>query len=67
MPDSLFDRPILNSPDKESTQYWEIDQDGWFGFYSDTSHPFDKPSIWQITVVVINHLGNEMMKVLRVK
>lgn len=33
---------------------------------SDTSRPFDKTKNGQIAVTVINHLGNEVMKVFRI-
>ena len=44
----------------------EIDQDAWESLHSDTSRPFDKPESGRIAVKVINHLGDEVMKVLRV-
>ena len=34
--------------------------------HSDTSRPFDKPTSGRIAVKVINHLGDEVMKVFRV-
>jgi adenine-specific DNA-methyltransferase len=34
---------------------------------SDTSRPFNKPSSGRIAVKVINHLGDEVMKVFRVE
>jgi adenine-specific DNA-methyltransferase len=37
------------------------------GIHSDTSRPFDKPSSGRIAVKVINHLGDEVMKVFKVK
>jgi hypothetical protein len=33
---------------------------------SDTSRPFDKPKNGRIAIKVINHLGDEVMKVFRV-
>jgi adenine-specific DNA-methyltransferase len=33
---------------------------------SDTSRPFDKPDNKRIAVKVINHLGDEVMKVFKV-
>lgn len=33
---------------------------------SDTSSPFDKPKSGRIAVKVVNHLGDEVMKVFRV-
>jgi adenine-specific DNA-methyltransferase len=44
----------------------EINQDAWASLNSDTSHPFDKPTSGRIAVKVINHLGDEVMKVFRV-
>ncbi len=43
----------------------EIDRDAWDSLYSDTSRPFPKPSSGRIAVKVINHLGDEVMKVFR--
>ena len=44
----------------------EVDADAWAGLHSDTSRPFDKPASGRIAVKVINHLGDEVMKVFRV-
>jgi adenine-specific DNA-methyltransferase len=44
----------------------EIDPDAWSTLHSDTSRPFDKPKNGRIVVKVINHPGDEVMKVLRV-
>ena len=44
----------------------EIDADAWASLHSDTSRPFDKPKSGRIAVKVINHLGDEVMKVFRV-
>ena len=44
----------------------EIDADAWATLNSDTSRPFDKPKSGRIAVKVINHLGDEVMKVFRV-
>ena len=44
----------------------EIDPDAWATLYSDTSRPFAKPTSGRIAVKVINHLGDEVMKVFRV-
>ena len=44
----------------------EIDLDAWESLNSDTSVPFAKPSTGRIAVKVINHLGDEVMKVYRV-
>jgi adenine-specific DNA-methyltransferase len=44
----------------------EIDADAWSSLHSNTSRPFSKPSSGRIAVKVINHLGDEVMKVFRV-
>ncbi len=44
----------------------EINQEAWETLHSDTSRPFDKPTSGRIAVKVINHLGDEVMKVFRV-
>ena len=44
----------------------EINQEAWETLRSDTSRPFDKPTSGRIAVKVINHLGDEVMKVFRV-
>jgi adenine-specific DNA-methyltransferase len=44
----------------------EIDLEAWESLNSDTSVPFAKPSTGRIAVKVINHLGDEVMKVYRV-
>ena len=41
----------------------EIDEEAWESLHSDTSRPFDKPKSGRIAVKVINHLGDEVMKV----
>ena len=44
----------------------EIDADAWATLHGDTSRPFPKPASGRIAVKVINHLGDEVMKVFRV-
>lgn len=44
----------------------EINREAWESLNSDTSRPFDKPKNGRIAVKVINHLGDEVMKVYRV-
>lgn len=41
----------------------EVDEDAWATLYSDTSRPFPRPSSRRIAVKVINHFGDEVMKV----
>jgi adenine-specific DNA-methyltransferase len=44
----------------------EINAEVWDSLRSDTSRPFPKPATGRIAVKVINHLGDEVMKVFRV-
>jgi len=44
----------------------EIDAEAWATLNSDLSRPFTKPKDGRIAVKVINHLGDEVMKVFRV-
>jgi adenine-specific DNA-methyltransferase len=44
----------------------EINEEAWSTLNSDTSRPFPKPENGRIAVKVINHLGDEVMKVFRV-
>jgi adenine-specific DNA-methyltransferase len=57
-----------NDPYKalKTTLKAEIDEEAWESLHSDTSRPFDKPKSGRIAVKVINHLGDEVMKVFRV-
>ena len=57
-----------NDPYKalKTTLKTEIDEEAWGTLHSDTSRPFDKPESGRIAVKVINHLGDEVMKVFRV-
>ena len=57
-----------NDPYKalKTTLKAEIDRDAWETLHSDTSRPFDRPPSGRIAVKVINHLGDEVMKVFRV-
>jgi adenine-specific DNA-methyltransferase len=50
----------------KTTLKGEIDADAWSTLNSDTSRPFEKPHSGRIAVKVINHLGDEVMKVFRV-
>jgi len=43
----------------------EINPEAWESLNSDTSRPFPKPKSGRIAVKVINHLGDEVMKVFR--
>ena len=58
-----------NDPYKalKTTLKAEIDEEAWESLYSDTSRPFPKPASGRIAVKVINHLGDEVMKVFAVE
>ncbi len=58
-----------NDPYKslKTTLKAEINEDAWATLNSDTSRPFPKPVSGRIAVKVINHLGDEVMKVFRVQ
>ena len=57
-----------NDPYKalKTTLKAEIDHDVWATLNSDTSRPFPRPVSNRIAVKVINHLGDEVMKVFKV-
>jgi len=57
-----------NDPYKalKTTLKAEINEEAWATLHSDISRPFDKPESGRIAVKVINHLGDEVMKVFRV-
>jgi adenine-specific DNA-methyltransferase len=44
----------------------EVDPEAWESLRSDTSRPFKLPASGRIAVKVINHLGDEVMKIFRV-
>ena len=49
----------------KTTLKTEIDRKGWESLNSDMSRPFPKPTSGRLAVKVINHLGDEAMKVIR--
>ena len=57
-----------NDPYKalKTTLKAEINEGAWATLHSDISRPFDRPASGRIAVKVINHLGDEVMKVFRV-
>ena len=57
-----------NDPYKalKTTLNAEINKEAWATLHSDTSRPFNKPKSGRIAVKVINHLGDEVMKVFKV-
>ena len=58
----------VNDPYKalKTTLKAEIDREAWDSLRRDVSRPFPKPSTGRIAVKVINHLGDEVLKVFRV-
>ena len=56
-----------NDPYKalKTTLKAEINADAWASLHSDTSRPFARPESGRIAVKVINHLGDEVMKVFK--
>ena len=58
-----------NDPYKslKTTLRTEIDEEAWESLNSDVSRAFEKPATGRIAVKVINHLGDEVMKVFEVK
>jgi adenine-specific DNA-methyltransferase len=50
----------------KTTLKTEINLEAWETLHSDISRPFDKPKNGRIAVKVINHLGDEVMKVFKV-
>ncbi len=57
-----------NDPYKslKTTLKAEINEEAWSTLNSDTSRPFEKPKSGRIAVKVINHLGDEVMKVFKI-
>ena len=45
----------------------EIDKEAWETLYRDTSRPFARPESGRFAVKVINHFGDEVMKVFEVE
>ncbi len=73
MSNPFFDRPILNSPYEYPRRHWELDEAGQptqkileLRRSARASHSFDKPTRGRIAAKVINHLGDEVLKVFRV-
>ncbi|MBL7988316.1 MAG: site-specific DNA-methyltransferase [Chlorobi bacterium] len=57
-----------NDPYKslKTTLKAEINEEAWGTLNSDTSRPFIRPESGRIAIKVINHLGDEVMKVMKV-
>ncbi len=67
-PPTLKSVVTLNDPYSaiKTTLKTEVNADAWATLNSDTSRPFPKPASGRIAVKVINHLGDEVMKVFKV-
>jgi len=50
----------------KTTLKGDIDEDAWATLKSDVSRPFKKPKSGRIAVKVINHFGDEVMKVVEI-
>lgn len=44
----------------------EVDEETWESLYSTVSRPFDKPKTGKIAIKVINHYGDEVLKIFEV-
>jgi adenine-specific DNA-methyltransferase len=55
----------LSNPYKalKTTLKSEIDREAWYGLNRDVSRLFPRPASGRIAVKVINHLGDDVMKV----
>ena len=62
----LFIQERVHPKALKTTLKAEINQEAWATLKSSISRPFDRPSSGRIAVKVINHLGDEVMKVFRV-
>src|SRR5438132_9048197 len=51
----------------KTTLKTEINKEAWESLHSDTSRPFPIPTSGRIAVKVINHLGDEVMKVFKIE
>ena len=57
---------IFIGPEFGTVSRAEIDPEAWATLCGDTSRPFPRPGSGRIAVKVINHLGDEVMKVFRI-
>jgi len=55
------------TPPLKTTLKTEVNEEAWATLRSDTSREFAKPKGGRIAVKVINHLGDEVMKVFKVE
>jgi adenine-specific DNA-methyltransferase len=64
----VIENPVLNSSyyRLQRALRAEINESAWAALYSTTSYPFDPPKTGKIAVKVINHYGDEVLKVYEV-
>jgi adenine-specific DNA-methyltransferase len=64
----VIENPVLNSSyyRLQRALRAEINESAWAALYSTTSYPFDPPKTGKIAVKVINHYGEEVLKVYEV-
>ena len=63
----IFGEPDIDILNAEADRIRiKINEEAWATLNSDTSRAFDKPTSGRIAVKVINHLGDEVMKIFRV-
>ena len=66
MPDVVIENPIVNSPFEELTRHFYFGETGITDKMVDSRRLFLKPETGKIAVRVINHFGDEVLKVYRV-
>ena len=59
----FLDAPTTPTPSSSVPSAPDIDEALWSSLYSATSQPFDRPKSGKIAVRVINHYGDEVLKV----
>jgi len=64
----VIENPVLNSSYYRLKRALraEINESAWAALYSTTSYLFDPPKTGKIAVKVINHYGDEVLKVYEV-
>lgn len=62
MSDVVIENPIINSRSRKALRA-EVDEAAWSSLYSTRSRPLERPKTEKIAVKVINHYGDEVLKV----
>jgi len=69
MPQRIIENPVINSPYFEISKHFQFTDEEisnefvWEGLYRTKSQPFPVPENGKIAVKVINHYGDEVLKV----